>query len=340
MKNWIHRNRGLLWLLLTEFLASIMGLAARYLQTSLPNGNTYHPLQIISWRMTITFAACVLCGWWKKVPDSPWGRQDLRGILRARGAGGFLGVVGFYYALSALPLPDATVISFLVPTLVGIACSIIPAIREPFTRVERLSALVSFIGVILIARPAFLRPIFPWLGSESEANDPKVPGVSESARALAVVVAFAGVCGASAAYTTLRWLGHRTHPLIPVIYFNGVASIGSILCLVFVPFFPSLVLPQTGLEWGIALGLSASGLLMQWGLTIGMQLEKGGRGSQMIYVQLVFALILEWMVWGDLPTGLSLFGILLIISSVTAVNVFKEAWSEEQRALLSHEEAP
>jgi drug/metabolite transporter (DMT)-like permease len=91
---------------------------------------------------------------------------------------------------------------------------------------------------------------------------------------------------------------------------------------------------------GHSFGLSASGLLMQWGLTIGMQLEKGGRGSQMIYVQLVFALILEWMVWGDLPTGLSLFGILLIISSVTAVNVFKETQSEEQRPLLSHEEAP
>ncbi|KAI5849219.1 hypothetical protein BZA05DRAFT_475099 [Tricharina praecox] len=305
--------RGVMWLLLTELIASVNALITRYLETF--PGKNLHPFNIISWRMTIAFAVCLAIGWWKKVSHFPLGRRDLQPLLLLRGLGGFVGVVGFYSALVYLPLPDATVISFLVPTLVGIACAIIPAIREPFTLIERLSAFVAFIGVVLIARPSFL--FLPLDGSGFTA-------APESQRIFAVALALFGVCGSSTAYTCLRWIGKRTDPLIPVSYFLGFGSITSIICLATVPALPGLILPADRLEWGCALVLGLGGLPMQWALTRGMQLTKGSIGSQIIASQVIFALFWEMVVWGDFPVGTSLVGILLIIGSLTFVNSYKE----------------
>ncbi|KAA8908369.1 hypothetical protein FN846DRAFT_1011185 [Sphaerosporella brunnea] len=326
------RYWGVMWLLLTEFIASVMALMTRYLEIQ-KEARPLHPMNIISWRMTAAFVVCLLIGWLKKVPHFPLGRRDLRGLLCLRGLGGFVGVVGFYHALEALPLPDATVISFLVPIIVGIACSLIPAIREPFTGVEKISAITSFIGVMLIARPSFL---FPWKH--------QVPNASDSARAMAVLSALLGACGTSTAYVTLRWLKDQTDTLIPVTYFIGFGMVGSIICLAAIPSLPGFVLPHNALEWGMAAALSIGGFLMQWALTRGMQLTKGSIGSQLISAQLVFAVLLEMLVWGDLPTSYSLVGILLIVCSLTGVNLWKDrsehiprpadGTPDEQRGLL------
>ncbi|KAI4681847.1 uncharacterized protein J4E84_007444 [Alternaria hordeiaustralica] len=53
-----------------------------------------------------------------------------------------------------LPLADATVITFLSPSLACWACSYF--INEPFTRMEQIAAYISLFGVVLIARPQFL----------------------------------------------------------------------------------------------------------------------------------------------------------------------------------------
>src|SRR3954464_9901635 len=54
-------------------------------------------------------------------------------------------------SLLYLPLADATVITFLAPSLACWACSFL--INEPFTRMEQIAAYVSLFGVVLIARP-------------------------------------------------------------------------------------------------------------------------------------------------------------------------------------------
>ena len=61
-----------------------------------------------------------------------------------------------YYSLQYLPLSDATVITFLAPIVACWACSVL--IHEPFTRSEQIAGVVSFLGVILIARPTSFLP--------------------------------------------------------------------------------------------------------------------------------------------------------------------------------------
>lgn len=213
-------------------------------------------------------------------------------------------------------MPDATAISFLVPTLVGIACAVTPGIREPFTYLERMSAMAEFAGVVVIARPSFL---FPPLGEE----DGDRGAVSERDRLIAVAFALLGVFGSSTAYTCLRWLGKKSDTVFPVVYFLGVGTVASMVFLVVVPGIPGILLPADRLEWACALALGLSGLPMQWALTKGMQLAKGSIGSQIIASQIVFALFWEMAVWGDFPAGSSLVGILLIVGGLTAVNACK-----------------
>jgi drug/metabolite transporter (DMT)-like permease len=229
-------------------------------------------------------------------------------------------------ALAGLPLPDATVISFLVPTLVGIACAILPALREPFTKIEMISALIAFVGVILIARPSFLKPAIPWLYHDLNVAD----STGNLSRAAAVAIALMGICGTSTAYTCLRCIGTRADPLIPVTYFVGFSGLISTVCLVAIPSLPNFMLPTGGFEWALTLGLGFGGFVMQWCLTKGLQTEKGSTGSQIIYVQLVFAVLWELIVWGDLPSIPSLFGILFIIVGIAIANVYKEILPEKE----------
>jgi len=86
--------RGVMWLLLAEFIASVMALTTRYME-SLPN-KTLHPMTVISWRMTISLVICLAVGYWNKTPHFPLGPKKLRPFLLLRGVGGFVGVVGFY----------------------------------------------------------------------------------------------------------------------------------------------------------------------------------------------------------------------------------------------------
>lgn len=114
------------------------------------------------------------------------------------------------HALTAHPLPDATVISFLFPTPVGIGFEVVSILREPFTKNERISAAVSM--------PSFVFSHFEVVRYDSEPRT----------RVLAVVAALVCVCGSSTAITCLRCLGSRTDPLVPVTYFIGFVEIVAI----------------------------------------------------------------------------------------------------------------
>ncbi|KAI6590235.1 hypothetical protein MCOR06_005142, partial [Pyricularia oryzae] len=59
--------------------------------------------------------------------------------------------------------------------------------------------------------------------------------------------------------------------------------------------------------------IGIAGFLLQFLLTEGLQREKAGRATNLIYTQIVFALVTERIIWGTVPSSLSLVGGLLII---------------------------
>ncbi|KAL1624486.1 hypothetical protein SLS54_003827 [Diplodia seriata] len=238
-----------------------------------------------------------------------------------------------YYALLYLPLSDATVITFLAPSLACFACSIL--IKEPFTRMEQIAALVSLFGVVLIARPTSLFPNsasspFPPSNGTTSAPDAPFPSdagdytsVTPSQRASAVGAALLGVLGAATAYTTLRWIGPRAHALISVNYFAGWCTFISLVVMTFVPSVPFL-LPTSPRDWALLVFLGVCGFLMQYLLAAGLQQERSSRATNMVYCQMLFALAGDKVVFGTGPDGWGWAGSLLILGSAVFVAVRKE----------------
>ncbi|KAI5846542.1 hypothetical protein DFP73DRAFT_476110 [Morchella snyderi] len=328
----LYSNRGILLVLISQFFGSVMNLATRILETSFPE-QRFHALQILFARQSITCVLVWVWLWWMRVPDAPWGPRGVRWLLVARGVGGFWGVFGLYYSLSYLDLSDATVITFLAPIVATFACSLIPSLREPFTRAHLLASLVSLLGVVLIARPTSLFTF----GRSSDTSYETVPSAPTARslalppsltatphqRLIAVLVALLGVLGAASAFTTIRWIGTRAHPLLSVHYFSSWCALVSLVALLAVPSVGGIVWPSGLVQWALLGGIGVSGFVMQFLLTKGLQVETAGRATGMVYAQMVFAVGWERLVWGSVPGVLSVVGSVLILGSVVWVGMRK-----------------
>ena len=220
-------------------------------------------------------------------------------------------------SLIYLPLAEATVITFISPLITCWACSYI--LHEPFTRTEQIAAGVSLFGVVLIARPtAIFSSPDPNVPSP-ESHDP-ASSVSPAQRLIAVGVALIGVLGAAGAYTAIKWIGQRAHPLISVNFYATWCTFISILLLVAVPGI-DFRLPGSVREWVLLVSLGVFGFLMQFLLTAGLAYEKSSRAMMMAYSSMVFALAADKIVWGTTPGAWSLAGSTLITGSTIYVAI-------------------
>ena len=231
-----------------------------------------------------------------------------------------------------------------------------------------MAGLVSFLGVILIARPV---SVF----SSAVRDSPTSPGaadhglasgnssattehdfdahVTPAQRLTAVGVALTGVLGAACAYTTIRWIGKRAHPLISVNYFAAWSTLVSTVALAAIKDI-HFQLPAGWMQWALLLVLGVCGFVMQFLITAGLQYEKGSRATNMVYTQMLFALAFDKIVWNTSPGIASLCGSSLILGSAlyvaivknkpTKSNVACEGVHDEEQALMddessSHEES-
>ncbi|KAF2018196.1 hypothetical protein BU24DRAFT_440860 [Aaosphaeria arxii CBS 175.79] len=330
-------NKGLALVLISQLFGTGMNVTTRMLEVEGNNGKGYHPFQILFARMSITAIFATLFMWYKKTEHFPFGMREVRPLLVARGLSGFFGVFGMYYSLMYLPLADATVITFLAPSLACWACSYL--IKEPFTRMEQIAAYISLFGVVLIARPVSL---FTSLSNTQDpppdsANADLLPAptnatspiasnydsVTPAQRAGAVGVALLGVFGAAGAYTTIRWIGKRAHPLISVNYFSIWCTIVSVVMMLAIPEV-GFLLPSGVRDWCFLVFLGICGFIMQFLLAAGLQYEKSSRATNMVYTQMLFALTFDKLVWGTTPGWLSIIGSSLILGSAIYVAMNKQ----------------
>ena len=223
---------------------------------------------------------------------------------------------------------------------------------------EQLGALISFIGVTLIARPATFfhagltstharrddalvaAPVGDPAAAPPQPNTIGVADlstVSSAQRFGAVCVALTGVLGSAMAFTAMRWIGKRASPLLSVNYFCAWCTIVSAVAMAVLPNVP-FALPQTPREWIYLIFLGICGFAMQFLLSAGLQHEKSSRATNMVYTQMLFALILDKLVFGVNPSLLSLLGSSLILGSAIYVAMQKESLKQRQEAQKAAQE--
>jgi drug/metabolite transporter (DMT)-like permease len=147
---------------------------------------------------------------------------------------------------------------------------------------EQIAAYVSLFGVVLIARPislfSFLShdkdSVLPTTGDSNLTSSPAntttdIPhrfaadydSVTPAQRAAAVGIAMLGVFGAAGAYTTIRWIGKRAHPLLSVNYFAVWCTIVSIVMMFALPDV-GFLLPKSLEDWAYLIFLGVCGFVM------------------------------------------------------------------------------
>ncbi|KAM0248971.1 hypothetical protein ACHAP5_003180 [Fusarium lateritium] len=336
LRDFYSKNIGLFYVLLAQLFASIMSMTTRLLETGFET--KFHALQIIFVRMLATALICSIYMWHKKVPDFPFGPREVRGLLILRGMAGSAGLFGLYYSLSYLDISDATVITFLVPTLTAFIAWV--ALREPFTVKEAAAGFIAFAGVLCVARPAFLfshdERASPVSDAPAHTDGGILPPVKATPqeRTIAIFCSIFGSIAAATAYSTIRVIGKRAHSLVSVNYFATLATISS---FVIITVHPKLhfEIPNSSAEWILLLSIGVSGFMFQLLLTEGLQREKAGRATNLI---MVFAVIIERVVWGTTPPLASFVGSALIIGSAVWVTLQKKAPTEPE-ALVDEERA-
>ena len=209
---------------------------------------------------------------------------------------------------------------------------------------EQIAALISLFGVVLIARPTAFFSFSNDPAPSAGDGDAGVPSsgpdfadynkVTAGQRAMAVGIAMIGVLGGAGAYTTIRWIGKRAHPLITVNYFAVWCTFVSIIMMLALPDV-GFLLPKRLIEWAYLFFLGTAGFIMQFLLAVGLQYEKSSRATNMAYTQMLFSLFFDKIIFGTSPGILSIIGSSLILGSAIYVAVRKDAGTKKSSAETS-----
>lgn len=323
----VETNLGMLLIIVAQFFFVCMNLGVKQLDSlDVP----MHTLELIVVRMVITLACCLLYMFAMKIPDPILGPKGVRLLLVNRGLCGFFGLFGMYYSLQYLSLADATVLSFLMPLSAAIGGYII--LKEPYSKHEAFAAIVSLLGVILIARPPFL------FGNTSSVNSDSSDAASRATaidRIRAVCVAVFGIVLGTGALLSMRAIGKRAHPMHLMMFFSAWCTIVASAAMYFMKI--PIVYPHNWQWAAMLIFIGLSGFFAQTLTTIGYQRETAARGSMGQYVQLLFAGVLEYIFFGTVPSTLSLVGAAIIMTSAIYVIVSKKGSSKKPEAISLRE---
>lgn len=214
------------------------------------------------------------------------------GLLLVRALLGFAGLTCFYFSVIELPLADATVIFFTNPVWTAVIAALV--IGELMGPRELALVLLSLVGVVLVARPAF------------------VFGSGAALDLFAVAVGLAGAVFAAGAYVTVRRL-RRERPMLIVFWFGAISSVLSLPLVLRDPVMPS------GGMWLVLLGLGLTTHLGQVLITWGFRLERAGRASAVGYLQIVFAAGWGWLLFSEVPDAWTWVGAAVVAASTVSL---------------------
>lgn len=215
-------------------------------------------------------------------------KENIPGLL-GRSLCGTLGLLCNFYALGTLNLSDANMLNKLSPFF-AIIFSIF-LLREKPTAAQVLGVAVAFGGSLLIIKPGF-------------ADAQLIP-------ALACVL---GGLGAGAAYTFVRKLGKKGENSKRIVFYFSAFS-----CLFCLPFLIVRYKSMTFLQTLYLIFAGTFACVGQLGITKAYLCAPAKEISVYDYTQVIFAALLGFFVFGDLPDIWSVLGYILICGAGVAM---------------------
>lgn len=211
-----------------------------------------------------------------------------KGLLIARAVVGTLALCCAYYAVTAMPLADATVLQYLHPMFTALIAWFF--LKERIQGTTLLCIVLSLSGLLAIARPEFL-----FGAAHSELSW------------FALLAAIGGAFGSAVAYVLVRKLSQTEDASVIIFYFPLFALPFSLLWL-----GEDAVMPQ-GAQWLTLLLVGVFTQIGQIGITKAMQTETAGKATAFSYVQVLMAAVFGWWLFDEVPEVWTYIGAALIL---------------------------
>jgi len=201
-----------------------------------------------------------------------------------RSAFGLAAMVCFFAAFSLMPLGDAVALGMSGP--IFLTALSVPLLGER-VGVRRWSAVaVGFLGVVVMTRPG--------------------AGVFEPV----ALFALGGALLYALAMISMRRLAATEPTAAIVFYFTAFATVVSGFSLPL-----QWVTPATPLDWTLLASVGLIGGLAQMAMTQAFRLAPVALVAPFDYASLVFAILLGYLIWGDVPDAFLLIGAAVVVGS-------------------------
>jgi drug/metabolite transporter (DMT)-like permease len=219
-----------------------------------------------------------------------------------RGLTGSISLIGYFYAMTQLPLATAQTLNYTSPLFLAITTVVV--LGEKFSGWLIAAIALGFVGVAVLLQPTF-------------------HGGKE---AVALIGLFSGVFSAWA-YLSVRTLGKLGEPDWRVVFWFTV--IGSILCAAWQLSTSSFHALRLDNFW-MVLGIGLTGAIAQLSMTRAYRTGNTLVVGALSYSTLVFGAVLAFIVWSERLQPLEWVGMAIIIASgVLAMRQEKKEQIEE-----------
>jgi drug/metabolite transporter (DMT)-like permease len=235
--------------------------------------------QVLFFRSLTIVIACVAIGRQKLLTRAVV--TPLKAGLLFRGGITLVAWLCYYTSAKSLPLAQMLTLYFSCPMIATLLA--VPLLGERITRARGTAVLVGFAGVVLAANPV---------------------GLKLSAPTLLVLTA-----AALWAYgiILMRQIARRESSMLQMLYTNGVFLVGTGIACLFVWRTPTLP------EFGLLLGIGVVGGVAQYALFEGCRHAPASVMATVEYTALIWAFILGFLIWGDIPVPAVFMGAALIL---------------------------
>lgn len=203
-------------------------------------------------------------------------------LLLLRAILGTIGIIANFYAVDHLLLSDASIIQKLAPFFVIIFSFLL--LKEKVSKQQILSIIIAFIGMLFVVKPSF---------ANSEL--------------FASLIAMIGAMSAGMAYTLVRMLSQRGVKGPQIVFYFSLFS-----CLSVIPYLIFNFQPMTfqQIAYLLLAGIAAAG--GQFAVTSAYSHSAGRDISIYDYSQVIFAALLGFIAFGQIPDYLSIIGYFMI----------------------------
>ena len=193
-----------------------------------------------------------------------------------------MGLLCNFYAVDHLNLSDASMLNKMSPFFAILISYFL--LSEKLNLVQGFSVVAAFLGCLLIIKP-------------NPSNMALVPSL----------IGLLGGFGAGVAYSFVRLMSKKgVHSSLIVFVFSAFS------CLVCLPYFIVVHAPMTTFQFICLLAAGTFGCTGQFAITSAYRFAPAKEISVYDYTQVVFAALLGWAIFGQLPDAYSLLGYVII----------------------------